>query len=129
MDHEGVRGLQEHLPKSLASLDLSENAIGDRAAVRIKTNKKGERRQMLNKEHGGKSGHTSYGSISQGVVCIHRETGRCYKVNSHNKGLTFGDTKACKLTDLQTDEVRKTPFWCRFVPKEDHFTKTGSGQT
>ena len=104
MGHDGILALSDALPKHLKSLDLSVNAIASRALIRVKTNKKGEQRQMLNLEHGGSSGHTGRGKIDAGVICIDRETGRCYKVNSHNKGLAIGDTQAVKMTDLQTDQ-------------------------
>ena len=77
MQYKGVDLIREHLPPTITSLDLSDNTIGERAVVRVKTNKKGEPRRQLNPEYGGKSGHTSYGKIKTGVVCIDRESGRC----------------------------------------------------
>ena len=80
MRYKGVDLIREHLPRTITSLDLSDNAIGERAVVRVKTNKKGEPLGQLNPEY-GKSGHTSYGKIKTGVVCIHRETGRYVQSN------------------------------------------------
>lgn len=104
MGHNGILALSDALPKQLKSLNLSRNAIASRALIRVKTNSKGEERDSLNREHGGSSGHTGKGKIEAGVVCIDRESGRCYKVNSHHQGLTIGDTHAVELTDLQTDK-------------------------
>ena len=83
--------------------------------------------------HGIMIGHLSPEAATGGARLLHSCTCCCPLSNNDSIGLlVFDSVFACVCVCARVGPlalVRKTPLFAPFINKNDHFTKTGSGQT